>query len=208
MTMKTKQTVSPAALGAAARGDLANLMVAFTPGGIERQEREEQVRATATFDRLPKDGPWEQIKALGFKVLGDLDDIFYRVEAPAGWTIRPSDHSMWSYVHDANGHRRMGVFYKGAFYDRSAHVGLEPRYSVLRTYEGDRYVYVNDAIKPGVERADWSRGPLEPRPERIDNEEQRQAYREAMDREDALVALAEVWLTENRPEWRSPLAYW
>jgi hypothetical protein len=206
--MTMKQAISPAALAAAAAGDLDNFIVAATPGGIEAQERSEQIRSTATFDRLPKDGPWESIKALGFKVLGELDDLFYRIEAPAGWTIRASDHAMWSYVHDDKGRCRMGVFYKGAFYDRNANVNLERRYSVKRTYKGERFVYVEDAANQGLANAPWSRGPLPQRPDRIETEAQRTAWREAMDRESEIDKLATTWLEENKPEYRDPLAYW
>ena len=68
----------------------------------------------------------EKFEALGF-VFGELvegDDMFIRVTLPEGWSRKGSEHQMWSYVHDERGLPRVSVFYKAAFYDRSAHCSL------------------------------------------------------------------------------------
>lgn len=65
-----------------------------------------------------------EFEALGF-VFGDVvDDLFVNVTLPAGWTREGSDHAMWSHVVDERGVKRVAVFYKAAFYDRSAHCSL------------------------------------------------------------------------------------
>ena len=37
---------------------------------------------------------------------------------------------MWSHIVDAEGRKRVAVFYKAAFYDRRADMRLEPRYTI------------------------------------------------------------------------------
>ena len=48
------------------------------------------------------------------------DPIFCQATLPAGWKKRPTDHSMWSELVDDTGTVRATIFYKAAFYDRSA----------------------------------------------------------------------------------------
>lgn len=63
-------------------------------------------------------------EALGF-VFGDAtDDLFQEVTLPKGWSRNGSDHNMWSHIVDQYGRERVAVFYKAAFYDRSAHASL------------------------------------------------------------------------------------
>lgn len=60
--------------------------------------------------------------ALGEEV--DGDPMFRRATLPPGWKRDGSDRSMWSYIVDALGRRRCSIFYKAAFYDRSAHISV------------------------------------------------------------------------------------
>jgi hypothetical protein len=113
---------NPAAAAAVLKGDLANARVASTPGGIEAQERAGMDGVVAAADRMPKEMYPDRaaFEALGFVFGEDLDDIFVRATYPPGWTLRPSEHAMNSYIHDADGVRRIEFFYKAAFYDRRA----------------------------------------------------------------------------------------
>jgi len=131
--MKEKKSagMSLAALAALAGGDLENFAVAATPGGIEAQEAAGQASLVASNSRLPKEckTPWPEIeKALGIKVLGDADDLFYSVKLPEGWKLQATGHSMWSKLLDTHGRVRAKIFYKAAFYDRSAHITFLSRY--------------------------------------------------------------------------------
>lgn len=63
-------------------------------------------------------------------------EIFRDVTLPDGWTKASTDHAMWSDLLDANGRRRATIFYKAAFYDQSASIGLVPRFSVRRNMDG------------------------------------------------------------------------
>jgi hypothetical protein len=47
---------------------------------------------------------------------------------PAPWVRGKkvySDHDMWSYIEDERGIKRVAIFYKAAFYDRSAYMHLQ-----------------------------------------------------------------------------------
>lgn len=73
--------------------------------------------------RLPAEGNWDGLGALGF-VKGDPvagDPLFVEATVPVAWVRRSTDHSMHSEIFDDRGLPRVGIFYKAAFYDRSAH---------------------------------------------------------------------------------------
>lgn len=65
------------------------------------------------------------------------DPIFQVATLPDGWSIKPANHSMWSNLVDARGAKRAGIFYKAAFYDRSAHLRVESRYVIDVDYPRD-----------------------------------------------------------------------
>jgi hypothetical protein len=91
----------------------------------EAQGQREVVNSTA----IPTDMHCkaEDLEALGF-VLGEIhkdDPMFREATLPEGWQREGSDHAMWSYIVDERGFRRVSIFYKAAFYDRSAHIGIQ-----------------------------------------------------------------------------------
>lgn len=97
------------------------------PGAIEASERRGQQELVAS-ESLPTDtrGDDAAFLALGF-TFGepDADDpIFRPATLPTGWKREASDHSMWSHIVDERGIRRASIFYKAAFYDRSAAMHL------------------------------------------------------------------------------------
>lgn len=95
------------------------------PGAIEDQEAAGQ-QALVASSQLPVDGSAECAK-YGITIMGDSpnDPLFVDVQLPPGWTIKPTDHSMWSDLLDADGKKRAAIFYKAAFYDRKAHMHWE-----------------------------------------------------------------------------------
>jgi hypothetical protein len=120
---------------AAMREDPAEAMLLLAesmgPGGpgsaIQQQERDGQ-RQLLVSDRLPSkiQGDRAEFEVLGF-TFGDPDPddpMFMPATLPEGWSREGSDHDMWSYLVDPAGRQRVGVFYKAAFYDRSAHMHL------------------------------------------------------------------------------------
>lgn len=92
-----------------------------TEGYITGMEAAGQ-RELVASEQLPKDGPWDDLIALGFTrgQGNDADDLFVNATLPEGWRKEPTDHSMWSQIVDARGIKRVSVFYKAAFYDRRA----------------------------------------------------------------------------------------
>lgn len=94
-------------------------------GGMERQGQQQLVHS----DRLPTEvhgGTDEDFIALGFSFgAPDAGDAMFRpATLPDGWKRQGSEHSMWSHVIDANGRKRVSIFYKAAFYDRKAYMRL------------------------------------------------------------------------------------
>jgi hypothetical protein len=133
-----ENTSSPASLDLTA---MLLLATGDTTAVIEAQEKTGQTQLVHS-DRLPAElgSPRNEFEALGF-AFGDpdpRDPMFAPATLPAGWTKQGSDHDMWSYVVDQLGRRRVGVFYKAAFYDRKADmhiVGLSAYVSEC-VYEG------------------------------------------------------------------------
>lgn len=115
---------------------LADAMGAGGPSGsIERMEAQGQreiVNSTVLPSRF-NSGSEDELTALGFK-LGDKvegDSLFRQAELPAGWKREGSDHAMWSHVVDHLGRKRLSIFYKAAWYDRDAFIGLNTVYGYV-----------------------------------------------------------------------------
>lgn len=62
------------------------------------------------------------LEALGFTILGEVDDLFYQVQSPAGWS--KTTEGYWTTVKDAQGNERISQFFKGAWYDRHADLSV------------------------------------------------------------------------------------
>lgn len=204
--------ITPAALGALARGDLENFMVAATPGGIEAQEAAGQ-QTLVNSDTLPhhfgmgadKAAEIAKFEAIGIKFGEEVDELFSRVEMPPGWKKVPTDHSMWSELRDDKGRKRAGIFYKAAFYDRSAFMRLEPRfratvvpedeYKTNMDYEardkGNWYGIVYDGEETAFKTAGAQYG-----------EGEQWKMQERLEKE------AVAWLEERYPDWRDATKYW
>jgi hypothetical protein len=150
----------------------------FANGSIEAMEAQGQAEFVES-DILPteiQDPDYERkgsgrklLESWGFKfgkVVGG-DTIFTQAKLPPGWTKKPTDHDMWSTILDDKGRERCGIFYKAAFYDRSAHMNITPRFRVdveledakLRRAGRSRAV-VTDAGKP-IFTGEWHSNPTE-----------------------------------------------
>jgi hypothetical protein len=103
------------------------LLVGMEPGGIEAQERQGQAQMLASTtlptEARPDDAAFE---ALGF-TFGDPvpgDPLFRQATLPEGWVREGTEHAMHSVIKDERGIARVNVFYKAAFYDRKADMGI------------------------------------------------------------------------------------
>jgi len=195
--------MTPAALGALLDGDLDNLHVALTPGGIEAQEAGGQ-RDFVMSEVLPKECNFcdrKQLEQMGIVFGEESDDLFINVQLPDGWKKIPTDHSMWSKLVDEQGRERARIFYKAAFYDRKAYISLSRRFSYRVRPVSDNNANFDTVSRVGIvmdcEEEIWHTDAIEP-------SDELKSYRVR----DILYAACQEWLEERRPEYENPLAYW
>jgi hypothetical protein len=82
-----------------------------------------KIRRTDQIDPLE-----HRVAELGIKIVDMGDDpLFQTVELPTGFRIEPAEHPMYSYLMDPSGEKVATIFYKAAFYDRSAHIYFEKK---------------------------------------------------------------------------------
>lgn len=170
-----------------------NLITVLTPGGIEVQEKAGQIaeleRQTLPLDLFPPRSVWE---SAGFVFHEPIDDLFVSVTFPAGWTKRATDHSMWTDIMDAEGCRRGAIFYKAAFYDRSAAAHLSARFSVTKSAEHNA-TQLKTVIRDAANKAESIVGIRDRTDHNLGNQHEAEAIK---------------WLDEYYPDWRNPIAYW
>lgn len=180
-------------------------ITAMSSAGILAQEAQGQ-RSLVRSETLPTDmGRYNNydakavLEAAGVKFLGVVegDDMFQYVELPHGWKKVETDHSMWSKLVDDKGRERASIFYKAAFYDRSAHMSLSCRFGV--SFDYGRF----DKDNIGVANV-TDNGKVIHTTEPISVAEGDKRW----DVSDKAKALAVAWLDENHPDWRNPGAYW
>ena len=136
------------------------------------------------------------LEAAGVRFLGEVegDSLFQRVELPAGWTIKPTEHSMWSELLDDQGRKRAAVFYKAAFYDRKAHIDVLPRFSYRLNYPDDFEQGFYSAVVYDGGAVVWTS-------KEFQNSEIERGS-------DLASGAAQAFLDAEWPEWRDPRAYW
>lgn len=64
----------------------------------------------------------QALEELGFIVVREMNDLFYEVIPPAGWTKQTQGY--WTTIYDAEGIERIFQFFKGAIYDRDAFLNI------------------------------------------------------------------------------------
>lgn len=196
-----KVQMTPAALDALVRGDMENMLVAMTPGGIEAQERagRDKLVASSMLPIKANGCTWEQIEQAGIVRHEPVDDLFVRVTLPDGWKVVATSHDMNSDLVDNEGRCRGNVFYKAAFYDRSAHITMHRRYHYevqsLSGWAGnsrdeDRRAVVADSDGNVIWKTEGTAA--------------RADYRA----QDVLVDEARAWINEHYPNWQDVNAYW
>jgi hypothetical protein len=182
---------------------------------IERQEARGQREACGDGMNVflacdVPDGTDEQLLELGIRFEGEGDGVMRPAVLPEGWTLRPTEHSMWNELVDDRGRKRASMFYKAAYYDRKAHLRLECRY-VVRSDDGryDRGGKIIDSRKYHrsyvldnetgcrVKEWDWL-----PEPQR--GADGLRSWRSIREQRQG----AEDWLTEYYPDHNDPMAYW
>ena len=194
--------ITPAALAAAAAGDMANFIAASTPGGIERQEAQGQ-RDMIEALRLPRHittcgVTWDKlVEQWGVSYKPSDDELFNDVTLPAGWQLVATEHSMWSELLDDRGRTRANVFYKAAFYDRRADMRLTLRY-VVQFF--DQRAPDNNPPSCGYRIVDQHSGAVV---ETIGT-----TFHDEWSEADKLRVAADKRIAELYPEHANPFAYW
>ncbi len=130
----------------------------------------------------------------GEKVEGD--EMFQYVELPAGWKKVSTDHSMWSNLVDDKGRVRAAIFYKAAFYDRSAHLSTSRRYGFQFDYDREEKEHVGVANITDGGKVIHTTEPITV------------GERKRYDVGDEAGKLARQWLDANFPNWQDASAYW
>jgi hypothetical protein len=192
------------------------LLEALVTGDSDAAIRNQEKRGQGEFVRgevLPKDClrcTRDQFEKMGIVYGGDADDLFVYVMLPQGWKKEPTDHSMWSKLVDERGRERAAIFYKAAFYDRSAHISLTRRFTYSNqpvagwgSKNIDHEPWCCVVTDCGVEI--WRSPELEPEPDIDDN---RPAWMAWYDKKNALAKTGKAWLLEHYPDFENPLAYW
>lgn len=189
-----KNITSPAGMVAGMNGDFDNLITACTDGGIEAQESAGQKTFVAQ-QTLPKNCPKSVLEQLGFVFGSDYDDIFINVLFPDGWTKVPTQHSMWNDLKDAKARVRGNIFYKAAFYDRSANMTLVRRFSRNKDWnitDGVQFI-INDGTE------------VIHKTKLIRCKNHSDEYRAV---ETLLKTEATNWLNDHYPDWENEASYW
>lgn len=100
-----------------------------SPSSIEAQERrgrDQLVNSDVLPSKMEPSARAElERQGVLFSEPVDGDTLFVNVTLPAGWKKVATDHAMWSDLVDAWGKTVAVIFYKAAFYDRSAFLRLE-----------------------------------------------------------------------------------
>lgn len=134
---------------------------------------------------------------VGIKILKPVadDPVFTHVELPKGWRQETTDHNMWNKLVDDQGRERASIFYKAAFYDRSAYISPVCRYRRENKYfdesgprEGIQIVVTDGGKAVLFESLIVNRGDYVA--------------------QDKLNANAVKWLKDQFPKHEDPAAYW
>jgi hypothetical protein len=170
---------------------------------ILKQEADGQ-RSFTTSDTLPTDMGADDRKVLeqagvvfGDKVSGD--EMFTYVTLPAGWKKVATSHSMWSNLVDDKGRTRASMFYKAAFYDRSAHLHTNRRFGIGMDYDrSDKGIIVKFVTDGETKVFTTKEYPYT-------GEQYREDYKA---QDSAATDEVTAWLEEHYPNWEDASAYW
>ena len=193
-------------MGQASQIGAAELLITAMPGGIERLEAagSQQVAAEQLLPREICTVRGLTLEALsthwGFTILGESDELFMRVQLAPGWTLKTTEHRLYTDLFDDKGRRRAQIFYKAAPYDRRADLMPCTRYEVRCNYQSDpERRSRNEAIDHDgnviLEVGQWF-STASPRAA--------EDYIAQNTEADAMNAA----LTERFPDRKNPLAYW
>lgn len=185
---RVRNTAAEANTNPAARLGMALIFGASESIELEEARGQRELVESESIPTAMRDITDEQLTAMGFELGPAFEDdqIFRPAKLPPGWSRKASNHAMWSSIVDDKGRERFDIFYKAAFYDRSAHMSIRRRFSVGYRHSDDYKVNWPRAMDGEVVL--WEGN-----------------FPGCMSE---VAPLAEAWLDEHRPGWRDPLALW
>ncbi len=175
---------------------------------IERSEEAGQRELVASMD-LPTDGSndpaWEAI-GVTFGPPRTDDPIFRPATLPPGWSKVATDHAMHSKLLDDKGRERAGIFYKAAFYDRSASMHLLRRFQIRQNYDvknGDLAQNIQYRVMDGGAVV------FETPVVAVEGAGHMRNWTREGEVSDEQTAACAAWLVEHGyPDWESVTAHW
>jgi len=205
--MKTTKVPVNTERQAADQPGMLGWVMGGNPNAILAQEAEGQ-SSFVNSETLPTDMGRSRdydtkavLEAAGFKFVCVVPDdpMFQVVEMPKGWQKKATDHSMWSNLVDDKGRVRASIFYKAAFYDRSAHMNLVSRFGVSRDYDREKKEGVAVAVVKDGANVIFTTEPV-----KLPAREDKNYYEIGDDAQKKAVE----WLDQQYPDWKNPGAYW
>jgi hypothetical protein len=189
-----------------ALGFLGMGLIVGGSNAIEMQEGEGQ-RELVKSAQLPTRGLNDPALSM-ITVVGPTegDPLFSDVVLPAGWRKQATSHAMWSDLLDEKGWKRAAIFYKAAFYDRSAHIMACQRYGWGKDYDytaASRFRVKDNATGEVLFVTAETPDPF-PQNGTISREE---SFKRS-DAEKPLEDEARTWIDTHFPQWRDAAAYW
>ena len=150
----------------------------------------------------------EQLLKLGFKLGGNVEDdeLFQYASLPPGWTRKETGHDMWTRIVDEKGRERFSVFYKAAFYDRSAHMSGNVRYGYRTNYDAPiATVEIRDGDTVIQSFTKEVKNTSRDKDNNEANKELRSKYYDALTE---CEEHARRWLETHKPQYSDWTAYW
>lgn len=175
---------------------------------ISRDPWETQDCVVCNGTGAPPDA-YEYLEKLGFEFGEQIDELFIEAKLPEGWEKRPTEHHMHTHIVDGQGRKRGNIFYKAAFYDRSADFRLVAYHSTdVVDEDGVSWYGVDRSGEYSIRgRALNADGDVlfetEPADVVVDMEDFSH-----MGVKDDIQQEVTAWLDEHRPDWRDARAYW
>jgi len=187
-------------------------LFAAQPESIEASERaggQQMLKSTVIPTEMQRFTTDDLVK-FGF-IVGDVhedDPIFRDVTLPPGWTRGDgdNDYGYWTYILDDKGRRRFAIFYKAAFYDRSAHIGIEARFTLREHWDATTSDFMgwHEFTDNATGEVPWKSDEYGQLPETRD----RDVMGAYCDKKDAAATAGEEWADENHPDWRDAIGSW
>ncbi len=176
------------------------------PDGFTKLVLEQEAQGQAEVvnsGMLPIDGSgdpaWAKL-GVTFGSAKNDDPLFREAQMPPGWKVVPHESSsMWSDLVDEKGRARAAIFYKAAFYDRSARISLNRRFSPSSENSKEE--------GGGLQGTVVDRGQV--------GGKDVQVYASPFFKKGPNVSIYDLadkaaygWLKENYPDWEDPTKYW